>query len=528
MADYIVTARYSGHGPHISATLTYNVTTGKASVRWTCGSGYFMYNFFRFYLLFRKKDKNGNWPKNSLSYNAGKQLIGGMSGNGQNIWKSGSASKTIKAPSDALQFGFGIHCASPTCGSKFNNLHKNKGWYNLTQTTNPPEIEIKSGEQFMDSDGVTKVEVSKYTDKIIIQWSLSGSIKATKVATAIQEIGSGYAYQPYPPSSPLKIPAASDGYLTFDIGNHNGTLGRLLPCTSYSISLAVASDTEDIAKQWLEDIVSDTFRTCEEPPSIYFESATSSGSSANVTWRSFSPTTGNVARLNYLKYTVRDDTIGADVITDYVLKDISDDAYNSYSGTFTINGLTPGHTYTVRPSEARTLYDMVAMGDTRSVSFRGAENPKLIRAYTVASTGQLVFGEPGDTPKLYIEVTGSANTFDINLQVKANNNLVINTWINTGTTELNLDDATLDAMYKACNTNNIIPLNFAIYYHLKGGGGDGSAAADWNMSMQGNAKTGKVGVGNTPRRVKAWVGVGNTPRRAVFWGGVGNSPRRTL
>lgn len=526
MTDYIVTAKYSGHGPHVSATLTYNVTTGRASVKWTCGNGYFMYKYFRFYILWRKKDKNGKWP--SSPDHQTKNLIGGMSGNGYtNIWHSGSATKTIKAPSGYTQFGFGIWCASPTCGSKFNNLHKNKGWYNLTQTTNPPEIEIKSGEQFMDSDGVTKVEVSKYTDKIMIHWSLSGSVKATKVATMIQEVGSGYSHQPYPPSAPLKITAASGGDILFDIGNHNGVLGKLLPCTSYNISLAVASDTEDIVKQWEDDVVSDVFRTCEEAPTVYFESATSTGSTASITWRSFFPTTNTPARLNYLKYLIHDETTGADVQSGYVLQDITDDSYNSYSGTFTVTGLTPGHIYNARPLEARSFYDLIAMGNYSIVSFRGAEAPKLVRAYNVSS-GTLVFGEPGDTPKMWIEITGSVGAFDINLQVKANNQMVINTWVDVGTTEISLDDNALDTMYKACTIDNIIPLNFAIYYSLKGGGGNGSQSVDWNMSMQGNAKTSRVGVGNTPRRAKAWVGVGNTPRRAVFWGGVGNTPRRTL
>lgn len=549
----IITGEYQGHSPFISVSFSYNVDTGAASVNWSCGGGYFGYYYFYFYIMFQ--DKNGN-----QSYSK----IGGMAGSGNNIWYSGSANTTI-AKGNNTKCGFGIACNCPTCLSGLFNSDGSPvlvdGWYEMVIdiTTTKPVLSIQSGEYHTRPDDKIAMKlVSKYTNKVLMHWKLSGTSKAVQLASQIQDtnldINNGtYTHSP---SNPYKFTATLSGDLQFSKCKHskNGSAESLLPFHRYYIRVATASTTENIVTQWNDGTKRSRLRirTREESPYINFVLRGKGTDNATIAWSSTYPTlndydgTYHYCRLNYLTYKVTDTTTNKVVKNNqYIVKNVEEDDVNSYYGSFKVEGLTPGHSYKVEPQAAKTLYDRLGLGTGVSVSFSlptvtQATPPAIESVYNVGS--DLIFGEPDDDPKFYVKISGTSGQWktmqllcgtatDGTKQNIAWGNL-FKANVNVGINEIKLSDYTLDMLYRYIQANWSNSGNeghhlfFSIKYESTDGLTTGTDTKHFDIFFKGNAKTFWVGVNGTPKRAKGWIGVNGTPKRIVSWVGVANAPKR--
>ena len=63
-----ITKSYTGHSPSITVNWSYDPSTKKAKVEWTCGDGYFKFHYFEFYIFMRYKKGKGDWPVKLAAY----------------------------------------------------------------------------------------------------------------------------------------------------------------------------------------------------------------------------------------------------------------------------------------------------------------------------------------------------------------------------------------------------------------------------------------------------------------------------
>lgn len=532
-----ITDSMTGHKPKVSAKFKYDPNTEKASVSWICngGGGYFRYTFFRFYIRLRRK-VDGKWKYTDT-------LIGGMSGpGGEDIWKpktknwdnAKTVTKTVKKGANT-QCCFCVYCSAQkdggSCDSDWGGgVTRITDYYKLDAETPKPTLSLAEDYQYTDPiTGELDENQSKWMNRLKVHWSITGTEKATRLACSLTRVSDKVVVDtPYPVSSPLKLDDKKSGDITFSNIEKAGSW--------YLCTLAVAGDDEKISDKWEDDFRSKRFRTRDWDPYVYFENGTMSGTSLSFTYRSISITTNGVCKLATLRYQVRDDDTGT-IKTGYIIKDreASEGTTDTYKGSYTITGLTEGHTYTVTPiADTYSLVNHVPMAAGYGVTVQGATPPILGKIYNM-SDGTLVFGEPDGSPNIKVDITGTANAWAITMKIGTTiaNNVVSNpiTTVNAtiGTNTVKLTDAMLDTLYKTMSTNSNTRVYVSIEYSLaSSGGSSGKQYGSKVMTLKGNAKTSKVGVAGKPRRAKAWVGVAGKPRRAVFWGGVAGKPRRTL
>lgn len=521
----IIVHTEEGHSPWMSVDFKYDVDKKTASAVWTCSKGYFRYYSFLFYIRFRRK-VNGAWKYTQYK-------IGGMEGTGNNIWYSGSAAKVIDYGQNT-QVAFCIYCSAEedggSCDSDWGSSTPTKvyGYVDLFNPSKDPSIYLDTSDRCIIGEK-TATTRTKYTDKLIIQWKLPASDTSdgvTKLACSLyNSAGDTLIEELYTAAKPQTFSARKSGSITFKNGPEVSK--------TYLVRLAVATEHEDIKKAW-EDPVERKFSTAEEHPDVTFSNAICDGTTATISYRSRGVIRSSVKLLN-LSYQLYDESTKKVIATKAILEDNDDTSAVAYRGTFTVSGLTPGHKYTVTPTNVTTLRDEKSANSVTGVTFSTAVPPQIS---TINNSGtDLIFGEPNGDPSVKVAITGTADAYDITLKLGtgvssnvATGVFYTNTSAKVGTNTCKLTDAMLDTIYKTMKTDSTTTIYASIEYSLKGGatGGSGKDSKSAVMTLKGNAKTCKVGVSNNIRRAKAWVGVSNKPRRAVFWAGVSNKPRRTL
>lgn len=531
----IISDSIKGHKPKVSARFSYNTDTQKASVSWICGGVYFKYTFFRFYIRMRRK-VDGKWKYTDT-------LIGGMSGpGGEDIWKpktkdwdeAKTVTKTVNKGANT-QCCFCIYCSAEkdggSCDSGWGDgVTRVTDYYKLDAATPKPTLTLAEDNQYTDPvTGELEEDQSRWMNGLKVHWAIGGSETATSLACSLTRTSDKVVVDtPYSPTAPLKLNNRKSGNITFSNIEKAGSW--------YLCRLAVAGDDEKLADKWDDDFRSKRFRTRDRDPYVYFENGSMSGTSLSFTYRSISITTNYRCKLATLRYQVRDDDTG-DIGTGYIIqnREAAEGTEDTYQGSYTITGLTEGHTYTVTPiADTCSLVNHVPMAAGYGVTVQGATPPAISKIYNMAD-GTLVFGEPDGAPNIKVDLTGTANAWSITMKIGTviANNVVSNpvATVNAvvGTNTISLTDAMLDALYKTMSTNSDTRVYVSIEYSLASSGSNASKQYGSNvMVLKGNAKTSKVGVAGKPRRAKAWVGVAGKPRRAVFWGGVAGKPRRTL
>lgn len=547
----ILTDTWSGHSPHIDIIWQYDTDTKQASVSWETSNGFFMYYFFKLYVFFT----------NDVTQDQAHVEIGGMSGSGQNIWFDGSSSTIVN---DAILSGktyvaFGAYCSAETDGGTCGE-HLGAG---PTRITNYQKLQINSSTprlslhpDYIWTNGLTKKptpKVSKDTNRLEVHWTTAGdTVKIKKVVCKIEQNNNSKNYMwVYPVDKPLVLNGDGETFGNFNLKDikYNGkTLGRIIHNTSYKITVAVATETEDIKQKLATDSTSAVFRTRQEAPIITFTQKSFAGSSVKITWTGKFPTqneytSGYKTYMENLYYKLYDETTQKTITTKGVAwerpKDTTDP---KYTGQFTIKGLTIGHKYTVTPYSGMTSKDGVKIGSGKGCTFTCASKPTIEAVYNM-NDGSLVFGEPEGSESITVEIDGSPAGLEsckLNIYIPKEKTLsgtedvyiVKDKDVKVGKNEVSLSLSALDTIYKNINPSDVITLNSIINFKVNTGGVSSTGTDDSTdtMTFKGNMRTAKVGTSNGIKRAKAWVGSTNgVPRRAIIWvGDSSNKPRRTI
>lgn len=536
-----VTASYSGHSPSVSATLTYDTETRKATVKWTCGAGYFKYHHFEFYIFMRYKRGKGDWP-------VSKKKIGGMRNPDVfpygDLWANKneqSASITLSKTfvKNQTQIALGIDCSATedggNCYSNFNGPTKASDWEKLNLSSKTPKVSLQSGYEYGGNNRVCTL-----TSALAIYWSVSGNA-IKKMAMQIQEVwgpnDAANVSWVYSTSNPKKYTANDVKFDNIMISQcmHNGTVQALLPCQWYDVTVAVGTSSENMDDQWEDDSKTLRVRTREESPNISFSLSGAATTTATINWSSVFPTRGTGAPMYNLTYKLHDDTANTDITTGGTAA-AADDSREASWGSFVLSGLTIGHTYTITPDGGSTQLDRIGIGIPTGCTFTAVAYPSLDAVWNM-SDGSLIFGEPNDNASINIRVgTAPAGIWNITAYVGVvytNGQLV---WleskvVDAGDNTFNLSDDTLDRIYQNIYPNYptyAFTLYVQINYSLPDGSLTGYDAKQYAMQFRGNMKTTHVGIGGTPHRAKAWIGAAGGTHRAIVWVGVGGVPRRVI
>ena len=528
---------WTGHSPEVSVNWSYDMVTQKVKVVWTCSSGYFKYSFFKFYIFFRHK-VSGKWT--SKNY-----YIGGMvnpSGVYNDIWASGSAEKKVpnSVVKNQTQVAFGMYCSAIEDGGNcYSNLGGGPtvatGWTKLSLDSKTPTFYVLPDYRFKKGE-TTYNNISILTNAIKTHWKVGGSVKIKKLACLIQEKWGSNDEANFTWVYPLDSPQTfdGDGVLEADLNLtqclHGTVTSLLLPSQWYDIIIAVASATEKIADQWEDDSVSIRVRTREESPNVTFTPATAASTSVTINWSATFPTRGTGAPMNYINYSLHDDTAST-TTTGVALA--ADDSQEVSWGQFTITGLTLGHTYTLTPSDGITQLDGIAIGGAYGCTFLAVAYPTLDAVWNM-SDGSLVFGEPVNDASVNLRVGGTTAgvwsiTASIGINTSAGVSWVASKAVDAGDNTISLNDTALDIMYRNINPSLPFTLYANITYSLPDGTLPGSITKNYTMYFKGNMKTVYAGrsIAAKAPRAKIWVGA-NGSHRAICWVGVGGIPRRTI
>lgn len=468
-----VTASKSGHSPKVTANFSYDTSTQKAAVTWTVGSGSFKYKFFRFYIRMGRQ-VSGEWKYTDT-------LIGGMSGSGgTNIWKDGSASKTVSIGSNT-RCCFCFYCSAKNDGGSCDSgwgdgVTKVTDYYNIKVETTKATLTLKSGTTW--TDPVTKVNeayISKYPDKITVHWATSGNAPKKLACNLTRISNSTVVATPYSTSSPLSLNGSTK----------SGDIEMKVPANgvNYTCKLAISSEEtgETIANQWSSDYSTQNFRSRDGDPTVYFENAVTSGSSVTFQYRSIYTTDNSYIPLATLKYKLTDTTTGTST-TNYIFQNrsSSQNGTDSYKGSYTITGITLGHQYTVEPvADTCSLYNHVAMAKGYSASFMSVSAPTV---GAITNDGNdLIHGRPEGAPAVNVVINGTANVWNITLKIGtgiSNGIVTTESMVGTlssavvGTNKINLSASALTKLEQAANGAPSIRLYASIEYSLKSTGGD--------------------------------------------------------
>lgn len=533
-------ARY--HHPWIEMDYSYNINTGVASVTWnTDSTGWFCYYFFRFYVMMRKM-VNGKWVYRNT-------IIGGMSGSGQNIWYPGSASTTI-ARGDYTQCGFGVYCSAIVDGGRCDD-----GWgggitlvsdyYNMGSESVKPSLALNAGCRFTDPiDGTTYSYKSRFSTGFTIDWSTSGAAPK-KLAIAVFESGSSTpiymdSYGTGAPTNPIALDGnTKSGSYEFHLGgNEQG--GKW-----WTVKCAISTDElgETITNQWDNDYTSIQVRTVDAGTRIDFSPVSSVGTSHTFKYSSVMHTDySKYQPLHSLQWQLTDETTG-EVRTGYIFNNVAaaDAGAYTYSGTYTINDIIPGHNYFLRPLSAYTSYDHTPMVTWIGYNFSSSTPPTIeVVGNTTEYSGDLILGEPDNNPAICVRLKGSyVYTCIIKIGTSISGGIVQSpaiTYTSNPTSSgesrdivINLSDSQIDTLYKTFDKSSSRTIYVSVEYYISTpGNGAGSHYVSKLLELNGNIKTCKAGVAGSPRRAKVWVGVAGKARRALIWAGVANNPRRTI
>ncbi len=542
----LIERTWSGHAPSISVYWSYDTEKKICTVKWTCGPGHFNLSFFKFMVFLRHKDKNGNWP---VSKKVIKALTNpDANGNFVNLWAIKTEQTASITLSDAFlkgqtQIGFGLYCSNKqdtgqACTENLDTATKVTDWEKITTSSNTPKLRLQDGYPYLNKNNVCAL-----TNSLPVYWSVTGNA-IKKMVMQIQEVwGSNDAANVswvYSISAPKTYKAndiKGEG-ITITQCMHDGAVGPLLPRQWYDVTVAVATATESIATQWADDSKTFRVRTREESPDIYFALSGAATTTATIDWSAVFPTVRLGAPLYNLAYKLHDDTANIDVITGGVAA-AADYSRQTSSGSFTISGLTIGHTYTVTADGGETQLDRVSIGNSFGCTFTAVTNPTLDAVWNM-NDWSLVFGEgTSGKPSINIRIgTAPTGVWNITAYIGMVGNSGELTWlvsqvVSVGDNVIALTDATLDWIYQNINPT-YSTYGFTLYvqinYSLPDGTLPGYDAKQYTMWFRGNMKTVHTGNNSDPTpRAKIWVGNGDgTAHRAIAWVGVGGIPRRTI
>lgn len=535
-----ITKSYTGHSPSITVNWSYDPSTKKAKVEWTCGDGYFKFHYFEFYIFMRYKKGKGDWPVK-------KKKIGGLRNPGDDpsnwddIWANKKTQTVTIKLSDAFiknqtQVAFGIDCSSKedgwSCYSNFNGPTKVTGWEKINASSKTPKISLQSGYEYGGNSHVCTL-----TNALPMHWSVSGTA-VKKMAMQIQEVwGSNdeanvsWVYSTSNPKTYTKNNVTFDD-ITINKCMHDGTEQLLLPCQWYDVTVAVGTASEKMDDQWEDDSKTIRVRTREESPNVSFSLSGAASTSATINWSAVFPTRGTGAPLYNLTYKLHDDTTNTDVTTGGIAA-VEDASREISWGSFTITGLTIGHTYTITADGGSTQLDRIGIGIPTGCTFTSVAYPSLDAVWNM-SDGSLIFGEPNDNASINIRVGSTpAGIWNISARIGiATSNGV---WwldqkvVDAGDNTFALSDDVLDAIYKSINPSYSFRLYVQLNYSLPDGTLPGYTDNNYEMGFKGNMKTTHIGISNTgAHRAKAWIGAEGSARRAIVWVGVGGVPRRVI
>lgn len=528
------------HHPWITMTYSYNINTGACSVTWnTDSTGWFCYYFFRFYIMMRKR-VDGQWVQRNT-------IIGGMAGNGNNIWYPGSASTTI-AKGDYTQVGFGVYCSAIVDGGRCDDgwgggITLVSDWYNMGSESVKPSLSLAS--RWTDPiTGNVDTNQSSSTGSFTVNWSTSGAAPK-KLAIAAYAPGSSTpiymdSYGTGSVSNPVILDGnTKSGSYTFNLG------GDEKEAKWWTVSCAISTEElgETIANQWNTDYTSISIRTRDAGPRVEFTKPTCTGTSCTFSYTSRLTTDSSMPQpLHSLQWQLTDKTTG-EIRTGYIFNNVSaaDAGYYTHTGSCTIDNITPGHDYFIRPLSAYTSYSHAPMVTWIGWDF-SSSIPPTIEAVgnTTSYSGNLILGEPDGNPAICVKIKGTyVYTCIIKIGTSISGGIVQSpcvTYTSNPTSSgdsrdvvIYLSDSQIDALYKTFEKESYRTIYVSIEYYISyAGNGSGSHYVSKTLTLNGNIKTAKAGVAGAPRRSKVWVGVAGKARRALCWAGVANKPRRTL
>lgn len=188
-------------------------------------------------------------------------------------------------------------------------------------------------------------------------------------------------------------------------------------------------------------------------------------------------------------------------------------ASDNKSGTFTIKGLSPNSTYTVKVRLKRTDSQLWTESSNKSVTTKNIATVSSAPSINFGDTARVTVNNPsGATKNLRIETLNPTTTI-------ATRNGIGNDVTVTFT------DSEWDALYKKLGNSNSITIRYVI--DTKGN----STYYSWvdkTLTLKGNQKTIKRNISGSWKRGKVWIKVSGTWRRAVIWIKINGTWRRSI
>lgn len=210
---------------------------------------------------------------------------------------------------------------------------------------------------------------------------------------------------------------------------------------------------------------------------------------------------------------------GTDVARDYTQYSLNNGAWTdagdtvasgNKSGTFTIKGLSPNTTYTVKIRLKRTDSQLWTESSIKSITTKNIA--------TLSSAPDFNFG---DSPTVTINNPSGATK---NLRIECGGTVLTRTNVSNSVT-LAITDSEWDAFYKKLGSNNSVSVRYVVdtigsktYYNY----------CNKTLTLKGNQKTIKRNINGSWKRGKVWINVSGTWKRAVVWIKINGTWRRSI
>jgi hypothetical protein len=188
-------------------------------------------------------------------------------------------------------------------------------------------------------------------------------------------------------------------------------------------------------------------------------------------------------------------------------------ASDNKSGTFTISGLAPNTSYSVKIRLRRT--DSGLWSESNAINISTKDIGKITSAPNInfGDTARITKTNPsGKQNNVRVETLNPTTT--IATRTQTSNDMTIT-----------FTDAEWDAFYKKLGNNNSITIRYVVdtvgtsAYHNY---------VDRTLTLKGNQKTIKNKINGSWKRGKLWIKVGGTWKRAVIWVKINGTWRRSI
>lgn len=184
-------------------------------------------------------------------------------------------------------------------------------------------------------------------------------------------------------------------------------------------------------------------------------------------------------------------------------------ASNNKSGYYTISGLSPNTTYTIKTRCRRT--DSGLWSEASALS---------ITTYDIAKISSLANFEHGSNPT--VAITNPASISSLSLVMKIGDTQILSRTVSTGNNTITFSDTELDNLYKKYGSSNSLTATFI----LSGSGYTNSKTCI--VTLKGNQKTIHTNVNSSWRPSKLWTNVNGTWKRGVLWTNVNGTWKRGI